>query len=231
MAFKLVGIVGCEESQEVTKAFRERGHEVYSCDLKDCSGGHPEWHLKMDVFEAIALVKPNLGIFHPPCTRLTNSVWWYILKHGLQDEVKEAAFFFNDLLNAGIEYIGIENPIQNKGARQYIRKQDQIIQPHKFNEDASKATCLWLKGLPLLKNTGDYPPRIVDGKPRWSNQTDGGWNRLGPSEKRAEMRSKTYPGIARAMAEQWGNYVCGWAEPSMERRNGNQIELPYNEII
>ncbi len=197
-------IVGCEESQEICLAFRKHGHHAYSCDLKPCSGGATHWHLEMDVFEAIKMREWDLGIFHPPCTRLTNSVWWYIIKYNLFDEVREAAEFFNTLLNAPIKQVAVENPIQNKEAKKYIRKQDQIIQPYNFGDDASKATCLWLKNLPLLKNTEYYPPRIINGKNRWSNQTDGGWNKLPPSVNRAELRSKTFPGIARAMAEQWG---------------------------
>lgn len=207
-------IVGCEESQEVCMAYRELGHNAFSCDTLPCSGGHPEWHLQMDIFEALKLKKWHRGIFFPPCTRLTNSVIWYIKKNGLWQEVEQAATFFNALLNSGIPEIAVENPIQHGEARKYIEKPTQIIQPYNFNEDASKATCLWLRNLPKLVNTGYFPPRIVDGKNRWGNQTDGGQNKYPPDKKghegeRARLRSKTFPGIAKAMANQWTAPVTG----------------------
>lgn len=199
-------LVACEESQAVCKAFRIMGHEAYSCDTKDCSGGKPEWHIKDDVLNVI-----NDGwdmvIGFPPCTRLTNSVTWYIKKNNLWDEVEKAAEFFNLILNCNAGMVAVENPIQNRYARKFIRKYDQIIQPYQFGDDASKATCLWLRGLPPLSPTNYYPPRIVNGKKRWSNQTDGGWNKLAPSRDRGTLRSKTYIGIANAMARQWSDYV------------------------
>jgi hypothetical protein len=108
------------------------------------------------------------------------------------------------ILNCPAARVCVENPVQNNLAREYIRKQDQIIQPYNFNEDAKKSTCLWLRGLPLLAITGYYPPRIVNGKPRWGNQTSGGWNKLAPGVDRWKDRSRTYPGIANAMVKQWG---------------------------
>lgn len=209
-------IVGCEESQAVTIAFRAMGHEAYSCDLKPCSGGRPEWHLQMDVFKAISMQDWDMGIFFPDCTYLTGSAEWAFGDGPYHQKVKpgtlvgesrrqariRAAEFFISLYNCKIKRVAIENPI---GAMSRIfRKPDQIINPYNFGDDASKNTCLWLKGLPPLIHTGYFPPRIVDGRPRWSNQTDGGQNKLPPSENRAELRSKTYPGIANAMAEQWG---------------------------
>jgi hypothetical protein len=199
-------LIGCEESQAVCIAFRERGFNAFSCDIIDCSGGHPEWHIKGDILTYLN-DDWDMMIGHPPCTRLTNSVIWYIKKNNLQHEVEDAAIFFNQLLQAGINHIAIENPIQHNITRQFIRKQDQVIQPYNFNEDASKATCLWLKNLPRLKNTGYFNPRIIDGKKRWSNQTDSGQCRLSPSKDRAKLRSKTFPGIANAMAQQWGDYL------------------------
>jgi hypothetical protein len=199
-------IVGCEESQVICIEFRKLGHEAFSCDLKDCSGGHPEWHIKDDILNHLN-DDWDLGIFHPECTRLTNSVWWYIVKNKLYHEVKEAAEFFMKLYNSSIPKIVMENPIQNKEAKKYIPKQSQIIQPYNFGENASKATCLWIKNLPLLQNTEYFEPRIVNGKNRWGNQTDGGWNKLPPSFNRSELRAKTYPGIAKAMAEQWGKLL------------------------
>ena len=107
-------------------------------------------------------------------------------------------------MNLPVERIAIENPVGCISTR--IRKYDQMVQPYEYGDDASKRTCLWLKGLPKLQpNPGDYvSPRMVDGKPRWANQTDSGQNRLGPSDTRWKERSKTYPGIAKAMAEAWG---------------------------
>jgi len=203
--YKITALIACEESQEITKAFRLLGIEAYSCDLEPCSGGHPEWHIQGDAITEAYSGKYNLMIAHPPCTRITNSVWWYIVKNNLYHEVKEACDFFNKLQNAPIDMICIENPIPNKEARKHIRKYDQIIQPYNFGDDASKSTCLWLKNLPILLNTEYCQPRIVNGKKRWSNQTDGGWNKLAPSPERAKLRSKTYPGIAAAMAAQWSN--------------------------
>lgn len=143
-------------------------------------------------------------------------------------EAREQALqFVCDLMNCGIPKISVENPVgvigtrvfwyiggENGSARWAVfprslsnggRKPNQIIQPYQFGDDASKSTCLWLSGLPKLQSTGYFPPRIVDGKKRWGNQTDGGQNKLPPSTNRAELRSKTYPGIAKAMAEQWGS--------------------------
>jgi len=211
-------LVGCEESQAVTIELRKLGHEAYSCDLLPCSGGHPEWHIQGDVFEVIESRKWDAGIFFPDCTYLTVSAEWCYknqpeLKSGkLVGEKRRlarisAVQFVKDLYNSNIPLVAIENPIGALSSK--FRKPDQIIQPYQFGEDASKATCLWLKGLPLLTGTSDYPPRIVDGKKRWGNQTDSGQNKLGPSVDRAKMRSKTYPGIAKAMAEQWfgGSYM------------------------
>lgn len=209
-------ILGCEESQAVCKAFRELGHEAFSCDLKPCSGGHPEWHFQMDIFEAIKLKKWDLGIFFPDCTFLTCSAEWAYKDGPYHQKVKpgtlvgearrrargEAYEFFMSLWNCGIDKIAMENPVGVMS--RYFRKPDQIIQPNEFGDDASKATCLWLKNLPILIGTGNVEPRIVNGKKRWANQTDSGQNKLSPSDNRAELRSKTYPGIADAMARQWG---------------------------
>lgn len=199
-------LIACEYSGIVRDAFAKKGHDAWSCDLEpsEASGNHliidNDMHLKDVLYEQ----DWDLVIGHPPCQRLTNSVIWYIKKHGLYEEVRTASIFFNMILNCPAKKVCIENPIQHGLARNYIRKYDQIIQPHQFYEDASKATCLWLKGLPPLQRTKDYPPRIVNGKRRWSNQTDGGWNKLPPSEDRSKERARTYPGIAKAMANQWG---------------------------
>ena len=212
-------LIGCEESQQVCKAFRQLGHEAYSCDLKPCSGGHPEWHLQTDVFKAIAFEDWNLGIFFPDCTYLTCSAEWAYKNGPYHQQVKpgtlvgeerqkarkEAADFFLSLYYCKIPLVAIENPVGVMSS--IFRKPDQIIQPHQFGDDASKSTCLWLKGLPTLRHTEYCEPRLVNGKKRWANQTDGGQNKLPPSDNRAELRSKTYSGIANAMAEQWGNFI------------------------
>lgn len=208
-------LLGCEESQAVCTAYREAGHEAYSCDLKPCSGGHPEWHFQMDVFEAIKLKDWDRGIFFPDCTYLTCSAEWAYTDGPYHQKVKagtlvgearrvarEAAIkFFLALYNCKIPELGLENPIGVMSSQ--FRKPDQIIQPYQFGDDASKSTCLWLRNLPLLVGTRYIEPRIVNGKPRWANQTDSGQNKLSPSDNRAELRSKTYPGIAQAMADQW----------------------------
>ena len=222
-------LIGCEESQEVCKAFRQRGHEAYSCDLLPCSGGHPEWHFQMDVFEAIAggmlvtqscqlveIKKWDIGIFFPDCTYLTCSAEWAYKGGPYHQKVKPgtlvgkeriearkaASEFFMALYNCNIPKVAIENPVGVMSS--IFRKPNQVIHPYNFGNDASKATCLWLKNLPRLNGTGYAEPRIVNGVKRWSNQTDSGQNKLSPSDNRAELRSKTYPGIAKAMAEQWG---------------------------
>jgi len=208
-------IVGHEESQAVTIELRANGHEAYSCDLKPCSGGFPEWHLQMDVFKAIALKKWDAGIFFPDCTYLTISAEWAYKDGPYHQKVKPETLVGADrrnarvkavkhvkaLWNCGINEIGIENPVGRLSSL-WI-KPTQTIQPYQFGDDASKRTCLWLKGLPKLQTTEYVEPRIVDGKKRWGNQTDSGQNRLSPSDNRAELRSKTYPGIAKAMADQW----------------------------
>lgn len=197
-------LVACEESQEVTKAFRARGHEAYSLDVVPCSGGRPDWHIQDDVYRAL---KPwyewDMVIAFPPCTHLcVSGARHFRAKQadGRQKSAVEFFMFFTTLEN--VPKVCIENPV---GIMSTIyRKPDQIIQPYQFGEDASKKTCLWLKGLPLLQPTEYVAPRVLGGRPRWSNQTISGQNKLGPSTQRSMLRSKTYPAIARAMAEQWG---------------------------
>lgn len=209
-------LIGCEESQAVCIAFRNAGHEAYSCDLKPCSGGHSEWHIQADVFEAIKLYSWDMGIFFPDCTYLTCSAEWAYGNGPYHQKVKpetlvgddrkeariKAANFFMSLYNCKIKRVAIENPIGVMSS--LFRKPDQVINPYNFGDDASKKTCLWLKDLPPLIHTGYFTPRTVNGRPRWSNQTDSGQNKLPPTANRAELRSKTYPGIAAAMASQWG---------------------------
>ncbi len=162
-------------------------------------------------------------VAHPDCTFLTCSAEWAYGDGPYHQKLKPgtlvgaarrvarlgAVQFVKDLLAADIDKIAIENPIGCLSS--HIRQPDQIIQPHQFGEDASKATCLWLKNLPVLQQTSDYPPRIVthNGKAvrRWSNQTDGGQNKLQPGADRAMLRAKTYQGVGNAMASQWGGRV------------------------
>lgn len=185
-------LIACEESQEVCKAFRELGHEAYSCDILPCLGGHPEWHIQDDVLKHLD-DGWDLMIAFPPCTHLAVSgARWFKNK---KKEQQEAIDFFMNLWNCSIPRIAIENPV---GVISRIMKPTQIIQPWMFGEDASKKTCLWLYELPILQ-----PTNIIK-KERYANQTPSGQNNLPPSEDRARIRSKTYPGIAKAMAEQWG---------------------------
>jgi hypothetical protein len=186
-------LIACEESQAVCMAFRELGHEAYSCDLLDCSGGYPQWHIKGDAIKEAYSGKYDLMIAHPPCTRLCNSGVSWLAKRNLWDEMQSGARFFKLLLDAPVNYKAIENPIPHKYALEIIgRKYDQIIQPWQFGHGETKATCLWLENLPLL-----IPSDIVDGREQRLHK-------LPPSKDRAKLRSKTFPGIAKAMALQWG---------------------------
>lgn len=193
-------LVACEYSGTVRDAFIARGHEAISCDLLPTDVAGP--HYEGDVFDIIN-DGWDLMIAHPPCTYLCSSgLHWNKRTPGRQELTDEALEFVQRLLDAPIGKIALENPIGCISTK--IRKPSQIIQPWQFGHDASKATCLWLKGLPLLTPTQLIEPRIVDGKKRWANQTDSGQNKLPPSEDRWKIRSETYRGIAEAMAFQWG---------------------------
>jgi hypothetical protein len=185
-------LIACEESQAVTKEMRALGVEAYSCDIEPCSGGRPEWHLQRDVFEVI-----NQGwdmmIAFPPCTHLAVSGAKHFEQKRKDGRQQHSIDFFLKLANANIPKMAIENPI---GIMSTIyRKPDQIIQPWQFGHGETKSTCLWLKNLPKL-----IPTEIVIGREQriW---------RLPPGPDRAKLRSKTYPGIAKAMAKQWGVLV------------------------
>jgi len=192
-------LVGCEESQAVTIELRKLGHVAYSCDLIPCSGGHPEWHLQMDIFTAIGFMEWDMLIVFPPCTDLcVSGARWF--KEKIADGRQQRAIaFFMRIVNCGIAKIAIENPIGIMSSK--YRKPDQIIQPWEYGHETTKSTCLWLKGLPLLKPTnivskGDRQT-YANGKtsPMWHAKSGKGCGVL---------RSKTFPGIAKAMAEQWG---------------------------
>ncbi len=202
-------LIACEESQTVTKEFRRLGHTAFSCDILKCSGGHPEWHLQQDVVELLK-DRWDMIIAFPPCTFLTvtGNRWFNIEKYGdkavkRHADRKEAVDFFMLFANAECARIAIENPIGVMSSQ--WRKPNQIINPYQFGDAFEKKTCLWTKGLPLLKNTKIVePPKRTEFKsgktmPSWYAEA---W-RL-PKEERAKLRSKTFPGIAKAMAEQWG---------------------------
>lgn len=202
-------LVACEESQIVCKAFRAKGHEAYSCDILPCSGGHPEWHIQGDVIPLLKK-KWDLIIAHPPCTYLTitGNRWFNIERYGekalqrIKDR-EEAKDFFMKFANANCDKICIENPLGFMST--YWRKPNQIIQPYMFGEPFEKKTCLWLKGLPNLIPTKTVKPpertKFKSGKsmPSWYAEA---WHL--PKEQRSIIRSKTFQGIADAMAEQWG---------------------------
>ena len=221
-------LVACEESQEVCKAFRAKGHEAYSCDIIPCSGGHPEWHIQGDCLPLLngncefwtrdkdgrgvgwhtINGKWDLIIAHPPCTFLTlaGNKWFKPeYKDRFPERAKQredAVEFFMQFANADCDRIAIENPVCIMSSR--WRKPDQYIEPYFFGEPEKKKTGLWLKGLPLLRPTNIVEPIIVHcasgaNEPRWHMET----MKL-PKEERSRARSKTFPGIAKAMADQWG---------------------------
>lgn len=201
-------LIACEESQRVCLEFRKKGHNAFSCDIQDCSGCHPEWHIKDDVTKH--LDGWDLIIAHPPCTYLTvtGNRWFNIDKYGHKaiqriEEREKAIKFFMKFVNAPCAKICIENPISVISTR--YRKPDQIIQPYMFGDPARKSTCLWLKGLEQLVPTNIVEPEIIQYKN--GKGTDNPWHMLTmnlPPKERAKERSKTFPGIAKAMAEQWG---------------------------
>ena len=226
-------LVACEESQTVCKAFREKGHEAYSCDIIDCSGGHPEWHIKQDVLPLLngncnfettdgtahfITGKWDMIVAFPPCTHLAVSGAAWFEKKRADGSQAEGIEFFAQFLQADCDKIAIENPVgiisgdyipkwfPNLAEKYNLpQKPTQKIHPWQFGDSFEKTTCLWLKGLPCLT-----PTNIVDKgefivhksgkkKPKWFADAF----RL-PPEERAKVRSKTFPGIARAIAEQWG---------------------------
>jgi hypothetical protein len=207
-------LIACEESQAVTKAFRALGHDAYSCDILPCSGSKPQWHLQGDVFNYINQGW-DLMIAHPPCTYLAVSGARHLYNKDKTPNIEryknqaEALEFVQKLMNADIPKIAIENPVSVISSK--IRKPDQIIQPYWFGDSASKSTCLWLKNLPKL-----IPTNIVDKGQfkEWIDKNTGKLKRQAlwyyealqqantPQERRT-LRSKTFQGIANAMATQW----------------------------
>ena len=217
-------LVACEESQAVTKELRARGHNAFSCDLMDCSGGFPAWHIKADVLPLLngqcSFITQD-GISHsiekkwdmiiafPPCTYLTvtGNRWFNIDRYGdkalqrLKDR-KDAIDFFMLFANANCEKIAIENPVGVMSTE--YRKPNQIIHPYMFGDAERKATCLWLKGLPELVPTDIVKPSVIFYKNGRGSDSPWHMNTMSlPPKERAIARSKTFPGIAKAMAEQW----------------------------
>lgn len=197
-------LVSCESSGVVREAFRKRGHDAWSNDLLPADDGSA-FHIQGDGADAIRSRQWDLLIAHPPCTYLSVSGMHWTTR-GLRDPqlTEDALALVRLFMEAPVPHIAVENPISIISSR--IRRPEQIIQPYQFGHDASKKTCLWLKNLPRLAPTLYVPPRMVKGKPRWGNQTDSGQNKLAPSADRWKLRSKTYQGIADAMAAQWGDY-------------------------
>jgi hypothetical protein len=215
---RMRALVGCETSGKVREELRRLGVEAYSNDLLPSDDGSP-FHIQGDILELLER-DPHWDLFiaHPPCTYLCNSSVWalygepgnpspgVLYGEARVEAMREAASFFRSLLLLPIPKIALENPTMHGDAQAIVgRPPNQSIQPYEFGDDASKQTCLWLKGLrPLRKDPALYvPPRIVKGLPRWSNQTDSGQNKITPSADRWKIRAETYGGIARAMAQQW----------------------------
>lgn len=198
-------LIACEFSGTVRRAFQKRGHDAWSCDLLPADDGSSH-HYEGDVMEVLRGGVPwDLMIAHPPCTFLCISgIHWNNRIPGRKEKTADAVSFCRQLLDSGIPKIALENPVGCLSSQ--IRKPDQIIQPWQYGHDASKQTCLWLVGLPKLEPTDILTPMRfqTNGRPRWGNQTPSGQNNLGPSADRWKLRSLTYPGIAQAMAEQWG---------------------------
>ena len=197
-------LIACEESQTIAKAFRDLGHDAFSCDLSECSGGYPEWHIQGDAIEIAYTQDWDMMIAHPPCTYLAVSgARWMYNKDGSRNEDREqkqvqALDFVQKLMDAPAKKIAIENPVSVISTK--IRKPDQIIQPWMFGDEATKTTCLWLKNLSPLTPTdivgkGEFYISPSGKKlPRWYSDN-----------KNPKSRSKTFKGIAKAIANQWSN--------------------------
>lgn len=228
-------LVACEESQAVTIELRNLGLEAYSCDIIECSGNHPEWHIKNDVLPLLngkCLFETSDGVLHeikgkwdmiiafPPCTHLAVSGARHFEGKRLDGRQEDGIEFFCQFLNADCERVAIENPIGIISGN-YIpkwfpelavkynlpRKQTQIIQPYEYGHQSKKSTCLWLKGLPNLKPTNIVEPNLVKYKCKNGKTATFSKDYGGGGGENGKRRSKTYPGIAKAMAEQWGTLI------------------------
>jgi len=208
---KLKILVACEESQAVTKHLRALGHEAFSCDILPCSGGYPEWHYQQDVFEVIEKGW-DVMIAFPPCTHLASSGARHFKQKIADGRQQQGIDFFMKLANADIDRIAIENPIGVMSTK--YRKPDQIIQPYQFGDKAQKSTCLWLKNLPKLESTdvvdkGEFfefisKKGVKKRMPMWYYKA---LQDAKTPQQRSTLRSKTFDGIARAMATQWTSDV------------------------
>lgn len=199
-------LIACEFSQIVCKAFRERGHEAFSCDIIPCEGGHPEWHIQDNVLNHLD-DGWDLMIAHPECTYLSLAGTRHWNKPGRKEKREEAFDFFMRLINANINKICVENPVGYPNS--HYRKPDQIIHPYYFGDPFQKRTCLWLKNLPLLTYSETIIPKpeplyICQGKKSKGKAINWVEGIKGSGEERKKERSKTFPGIAKAMSEQWG---------------------------
>ena len=237
-------LLGCEESQSVCIEFRKLGFESYSCDLQECSGNHPEWHFQEDIFKVIAgghletqskeivvIDKWDMMVCFPPCTHLAVSGAAHFEKKRADGRQQEGIDFFLKIANADIERIAIENPVGIMS--NYFRKPDQVIQPYYFGDEAQKTTCLWLKNLPPLYHNS--APNLFDQEIthvskgeffEWVDKKTGKTKRqpkwcaeafLKSMPNKGFLRSKTFPGIALAIAEQWGRYI-------LEQQNKDSIK-------
>lgn len=219
---KLNVLIACEESQAVTKKFRALGHNAFSCDILPCSGGHPEWHIQGDALKVAhdESHEWDMMIAHPPCTYLaTSGARWLYNKDGSRNEDRwakqaEGLAFVKKLMEAPIDYIAVENPVSVISTQ--IRKPDQIIQPYHFGDEASKRTCLWLKNLSPLEHTNvvgkGEMKEWVDKNGKIKRQAKWYYDALSKAkttEERRTLRSKTFEGIACAMAVQWSTEVEG----------------------
>lgn len=204
-------LIACEESQAVCKEMRNRGHDAYSCDIQDCSGGHPEWHLKRHLEEIISN-DWDMIIAFPPCTHLAVSGAAHFDKKRENGQQQYAIHFFMMIANAHCQKICIENPIGIMSTE--YRKPDQIIHPYYFGDPVPKSTCLWLKNLPMLKHFSNddlfdkkthVDPEYIEYNSAKTKSGKSQYSVFGKLGKgKGKERSITFPGIARAMANQWG---------------------------
>lgn len=221
-------LIACEESQAVCKEFRRLGHRAFSCDIQECSGGHPEWHIMGDVLPVIngrcsfvtcdgklheQAETWDLIIAHPPCTDLAVSGAAFFAQKQKDGRQQKSIVFFMQMVLANCEHIAVENPVCIMSS--CYRKPDQIIQPYMFGHPVSKKTCLWLKGLPKLEATETVSYNKIHSKGKSGGYSGNSWyvkdekGKIIPwnDPRTAKARSKTFPGIARAMAEQWSEYI------------------------
>lgn len=220
-------LIACEESQAVCKEFRRLGHEAYSCDILPCSGGHPEWHLQQDVTELFKLYF-DLMIAFPPCTHLAVSGARWFPEKIADGRQQDGINFFMQMINAPFKHIAVENPIGIMSKK--YRKPDQIIQPYWFGDTSKKSTCLWLQNLPKLESTNMVEPDIYICKNGKKFSRDY-MVALSSGQDSGHLRSKTYPGIAKAMANQWSEYILNYKpEPNLFNQITHFLRNSKNEI-